>query len=872
MKILHIFRDISPQGGAARAMIAIAKYSSRLGDYQHQVVNLLPINYNSTNANLARAIGQHKLPIFDSSDLSEKISASDIVHLHWWKDAIIDQFLQSDLPPMRLLIWFHTAGDSAPHIITPELIERADMAVACNPYTYEEVLTNLSSAGKLAMVYGAADLEFLDGRQPRQHAGFNVGYVGSLTKLHPDFVKMSVGLNIPGVRFTLCGGGANAPKLAQQVAQAQAGARFSFAGYVNDVGTYLETFDVFGYPASQGTAGYVGSELVLQEAMYAQVPPVVFPIGGMGHLVMNGYTGLVVHSPKEYRQAVEHLYRNPEERSRLGRNAASYARQTFGAANAAPKMNALYDRLMEQTKQQRSYSCPVLLPQKEDDRRRISIVVSGRNDNYAGNFEERFLAAYRRNCRELEQAGIDAEWIFVEWNPPNEDYLSYTLADKGFSKCYVVDPDIHEVVCSSIHMQFLQFFAKNVGIRRAGNPWVLVTNPDVVFGPKVVAEMARALDPFTIYRAERRDVATQYFTGPFPEMFHNTLRTHDSWYGLRITEAAGDFMLFNKESLPLLCHDEHIGFSDTGADGRILLNAIPMGCTGFRFLGSVFKADHPHLFCKQRENEYTNKGRTNWNYKAGLPHDSTPDWGMAGCVETELAPNIWYLSDANKRRKMFAHWIDIFGKAMKRKDFHDQTPESLLALTDLVHRHNPTKIVELGTFTGLSLRAWLHASDVFVVTIDWNLEPLKKSLCLLPEDMARVGALRRDASQVPYDNLWNSDDIVLLYIDIHSEVMTQLLDFAVTALPSGSVVVVDDLWYSSQTLTDENLLPFFNEHVRPQVDLSVENIPSQYAGYWKGGSFVGFKEVVPLMTYINERQIDLDFEAGVKIVSWRTKI
>lgn len=869
MRILHIFRDISPQGGAARAMIAIAKYSPLWGDYQHEIVNLLPVNYNSTNAKLAQAIG---LPVSDSSNLSEKISASDIVHLHWWKDATIDQFLQSDWLPMRLLIWFHTAGDFAPHVITPELIDFADMAVACNPYTYEKVFPDYSSARqKLAMVYGAADFEPLEHIRLRQHDGFNVGYVGSLTKLHPDFVKMSVGLNIPGIRFTLCGGGANAPKIAQQVSLAQADARFLFAGYVNDVRTYLETFDVFGYPSNLESAGYAGSELVIQEAMYAGIPPVVFPVGGIGHLVMDGYTGLVVHDSIEYQRAIEYLYHYPEERFRLGGNAASYARQIFGAANAAPKMNALYTAMMEQPKRQHTYSTFVLLlqEQEKDDKPQISIVVSGRNDDYGGDFEGRFMAAYRRNCLELEKAGIEAEWIFIEWNPPNENYLSYTLADKGF-KCYVVDPDIHGVVCSSPQMEFMQFFAKNVGMRRASNPWVLVTNPDCVFGPKVLAEIAKGLDPLIIYRAERRDIDPAYFTRPFPDMFHHITRIHDSWGGLRITEAAGDFMLFNKESLPL-CYDEHIGFSDAGTDGRILLNAMPMGCAGLRFLGSVFKADHPLLFCKQREAEYTSKGRTNWNYKYGLPYSPTPDWGMDECTETELAPNIWYLSDDDKRRKMFEHWIDTFGHALGRKDFHDQTPESLLAITAIVHQHQPTKIVELGTFMGLSLRTWLHASEAPVVSVDWNLDALKKSLCLLPEDLTRVGLLRQDASQVDYAKLWDDDDVVLLYIDIHGDAaMTQLLRFAVPLLPLNSLVIVDDLWYSPNKLTDENILTFFNESVRPQIDISVANVPGSYAHYWKGGSFVGFKEVVPLMEYINDHQIELNFEAGVKIVSWRT--
>ena len=84
--------------------------------------------------------------------------------------------------------------------------------------------------------------------------------------------------------------------------------------------------------------------------MFAGIPPVVFPYGGVGHLVVNNYTGLLVQSEKEYSHALEYLYHNPDERKRLGENAREYAKQIFGGENAAKKFVEVYAHMMASEK------------------------------------------------------------------------------------------------------------------------------------------------------------------------------------------------------------------------------------------------------------------------------------------------------------------------------------------------------------------------------------------------------------------------------------------------------------------------------------------------------------------------------------------
>ncbi|NET16487.1 MAG: glycosyltransferase family 4 protein, partial [Okeania sp. SIO1H6] len=358
IKILHIIHGLY-QGGSGRALIAIAKYSAKQGDFQHRIVSLAPASPDAIE--MAQGLGMNVVNAADKNIVLTEIEKADIVHYHFWNNPGNYEFLQLELPPMRLLIWFHVAGDKPPQIITKELIDYSDFALACSPYTYEhqvfQSLTDRVKLNKTGMVYGATDFERVYGVNPKAHETFNVGYIGhvNLSKMHPNYIAMSAAINVPNVKFILCGGG-NVGYLQKQAMQLGGGDRFEFRGFVEDIKSVLEILDVYGYPLREDT--YAASELNLQEAMYAGVPPVVFPYGGVKRLVVNNYTGLIVGSELEYSRAVEYLYHHPEERARLGRNAREYAQQIFGAENAAKELNPIYEKLMNWPKQTREWGIP----------------------------------------------------------------------------------------------------------------------------------------------------------------------------------------------------------------------------------------------------------------------------------------------------------------------------------------------------------------------------------------------------------------------------------------------------------------------------------------------------------------------------------
>jgi len=270
----------------------------------------------------------------------------------------MQRFLNSDFPPCRLIAWCHVGGHLRPQLITKKIIDFFDMTVACSPYTYEcnaiQSLPENTREERTDMVYGPTDFENFNGITPMPHNGFNVGYIGTVdyTKMHKRFIEMCKMIQIDDAKFIVCGGnmGGHLPWKAKQLG---IGEKMDFRQYV-DPGSVLCELDVYGYPLCEDT--YAASELNIQEAMFAGVPVVAFPYGGIKRLITDHQTGLLVNTEKEYAEAIEYLYHNPVERKRIGSNAAQYAQQVFGAENAAPNMKKVYDKVLSIPKLKRKWS------------------------------------------------------------------------------------------------------------------------------------------------------------------------------------------------------------------------------------------------------------------------------------------------------------------------------------------------------------------------------------------------------------------------------------------------------------------------------------------------------------------------------------
>jgi len=199
--------------------------------------------------------------------------------------------------------------------------------------------------------------------------------------------------------------------------------------------------------------------------------------------------------------------------------------------------------------------------------------------------------------------------------------------------------------------------------------------------------------------------------------------------------------------------------------------------------------------------------------------------------------------------------------------FRDQIPESMQALADLVKEKQISLVVEIGTNYGLSTRVFLENAPK-VVAIDMTFNPWRKSLEVLPVDASNLTLIERGINGVILQDLWTENDRVLLYFDCHGVGPINYTLQSVAYLPEGSIVAVDDLWYSEDRLSGESAEEFYNAVVINEVDANAPRGigPQSYASYWEQGSFYGFSEVVPLMEWVNNRNIVLNI--APKFVWW----
>ncbi len=168
----------------------------------------------------------------------------------------------------------------------------------------------------------------------------------------------------------------------------------------------------------------------------------------------------------------------------------------------------------------------------------LSVVISGRNDNYGGDFLQRLQRFVDRLHFLVERHKLPAELILVNYNPiPDREGLR-ELIDWPQTREYLcirilsVSAAIHEELVRSgarKHVPLLEFPAKNAGILRARAPFVLATNADILFSDRLVAFIAeRSLEKGVLYRTDRLDFDSA------SEVFSVASTTFEKWVSRKV--------------------------------------------------------------------------------------------------------------------------------------------------------------------------------------------------------------------------------------------------------------------------------------------------------------------------------------------------
>ncbi|MEM7104609.1 MAG: glycosyltransferase family A protein [Bacteroidota bacterium] len=145
----------------------------------------------------------------------------------------------------------------------------------------------------------------------------------------------------------------------------------------------------------------------------------------------------------------------------------------------------------------------------------ISIIFSGRNDNYGGDFNYRLQNTVNWYAYWVEKYQLHTELLIVNYNPiPDapglEEMISWPKGRKYLEiKLLHVPGSIHkEYVNLSIRktVPLFEFIAKNLAIPRAKGEFILCTNADILFSPSIFEWISkRQLKPGILYRSDRYD-------------------------------------------------------------------------------------------------------------------------------------------------------------------------------------------------------------------------------------------------------------------------------------------------------------------------------------------------------------------------------
>jgi len=287
----------------------------------------------------------------------------------------------------------------------------------------------------------------------------------------------------------------------------------------------------------------------------------------------------------------------------------------------------------------------------------LTIIVAGRNDDYGRNFRDRLFRTVLHNCRLLNGAAVDFEYILAEWNPLSDrPPLSEEFVSRvPNARAVIIPSEIHDKYSLNPQMPFHEMPAKNAALRRAAGEVVIITNADILFSETLVERIARGgFADDTLFRAHRIDVkpelSWQEIQDPANQLPSGEGFLPPPYY----LGAGGDFCLAARSLWhSLRGFNEQIRFSTRAKDWQFFLSAAAQD-VNIEFIGDVYHLDHEEGFrntsAQDRSSDRVHFGKW-WDIEFGLPVTNGYLWGLYGVreYESETDPRIVTLEPQDYR-------------------------------------------------------------------------------------------------------------------------------------------------------------------------------------------------------------------------------
>ncbi|MDR2405634.1 MAG: glycosyltransferase family 4 protein [Deltaproteobacteria bacterium] len=334
--------------------------AARLKGQNHSLISLDYAN------DAAKGIAKKEcIPLLEKMYWKEKehfalLKKADMVVVHWWNHPLLYAWIGAErLPKARVLVWSHVSGFYSPQIITDSLVNWPDIFAVANPISFNvpaiTALTTKSKAERLRLIFSSGGLSHVQDYSVREHSKFRVGYLGTVdyAKMHPDFLDLCLKACQEDTVFPVAGGPSH-ESLRKEAEARGASDKFEILGPIDNVGEFLATLDVFGYPLIREHFGT--GEQVLIEAMAVGVPPVVLGKGSEEYVVEDEVTGLVADDLEDYSRCIDRLKYDTELRRSLSKTAAENAKKRFSIESTISSFDSIYSELMELPKTTKNFA------------------------------------------------------------------------------------------------------------------------------------------------------------------------------------------------------------------------------------------------------------------------------------------------------------------------------------------------------------------------------------------------------------------------------------------------------------------------------------------------------------------------------------
>jgi hypothetical protein len=287
----------------------------------------------------------------------------------------------------------------------------------------------------------------------------------------------------------------------------------------------------------------------------------------------------------------------------------------------------------------------------------LSIILTGRNDDFGGDFNTRLFRAIEFNHAHMTERGIPHEFVFVEWRPiAGKPWLAEVLAERYPAlvphelTSYVVDLAYHDAYSLNPKLQFQEFIAKNVGIRRCRGEYILTTNTDIYLSRGVLdIFQRRALEPRVLYRSCRVDLKDDIDCDPMDWNVLEDSRNYDYINDMRppcYTNASGDFLLLDRDSYHALRgFNEVYRVAKVHMDSNFCLKAYSSGLTLTPLDAPVYHVGRGTL--NSQVKMYSDRpadapwGDTRW--KRAVIYENESGWGLEHAPVHAVRDGLHYL-------------------------------------------------------------------------------------------------------------------------------------------------------------------------------------------------------------------------------------